>query len=409
MALELIQRGAASYEGERVTAAERQRLRRAAGAAPLGGIDPDFIRYAVIDDIVHGWDNRGPSGFAEVWGKVWRESLRPPPALSVAEWADRYREVAVGTSAAPGRWDTQRVPFMREPMEACSPGHPCKAVVVVKGVQMAGTECCVLNVIGHAIDIYPRNILLCMPTLESAEAFSRERLEPMIRGSGRLAARTIDARQTVRQKFFAGGAVHLVGANSVAGLSSRALPMTICDEVDACIANSAGSGNPIKLLAARTTTFAAERKEIFLGSPINAPDETGILQMWADSSRGRLETACPDCGAWQLLAWERMDTAEAVLACTACGAYNGQHAWQGTGETALRWVHEVPEHPTQGFKLSGLNSPWLNWGRDLCTEFKEAERLARLGDESLLRVFYNTKLARYVPVGGAAYQGGSLP
>ena len=322
------------YEGERVSDAERWRLRLRKKGPPLGEVE--LLRYDVFQgNFVKGWEDWSASGFRKIWGKVWRESLRPPPALSIAEWSDRYREVAVGTSAAPGRWDTRRVPFMREPMEACSPGHPCKAVVVVKGVQMAGTECCVLNVIGHAIDIYPRNILLCMPTLESAEAFSRERLEPMIRGTARLAARAIDSRQTVRQKFFAGGAVHLVGANSVAGLSSRALPVTIMDEVDACIANSAGSGNPVKLLAARTTTFAAERKEIFLGSPLNAPDETGVLQMWADSSRGRLETACPDCGAWQVLAWERMDTAEALLACTACGAYNGQHAWQSVGEAGV--------------------------------------------------------------------------
>lgn len=390
-ALELLE--ARRYKGERVSDAERWRLRLRKKGPPLAELE--LLRYDIFQgDFVRGWEDWSASGFRKIWGKVWRESFKPPPALSIAEWADRYRNIAVGTSAAPGRWDTRRVPFMREPMEACSSGHPCKAVVVVKGVQMAGTECCVLNVIGHAIDIYPRNILLCMPTLESAEAFSRERLEPMLQGCARVAARVIGSRQTVRQKFFTGGAVHLVGANSVSGLSSRALPMTIMDEVDACIANSAGSGNPVKLLAARTTTFAAERKEIFLGSPINAPDETGVLQMWADSSRGQLETACPDCGAWQVLAWERMDTAEALLACTACGVYNGQHAWQSNRADALRWVHEAPEHPTQGFWLSGLNSPWLDWERDICGPFKEASRLAHLGDDSLLRVFYNTKLAR---------------
>ena len=29
------------------------------------------------DDIVHGWDDRGPGGFAAVWGKVFREALTP--------------------------------------------------------------------------------------------------------------------------------------------------------------------------------------------------------------------------------------------------------------------------------------------------------------------------------------------
>lgn len=361
-----------------------------------------MLKYDLFEgDFVKDWENRGAIGFSEIWSRVWRESFRPPPAITVDEWADRYREVAPGTSAAPGRWNTARVPFMREPMRACSPHDPCKRVVVVKGVQMAGTESVVLNMIGHTIDVNPRSILLCMPTLETAEAFSRERLEPMIRGSARLRARVIDLRQTVRKKFFAGGALILVGANSVASLSSRALPIVLMDETDACVQNGSPSGgNPIKLLAARTTTFAAERKEVFLGSPLNGPEESGILQMWEASSQGQLETSCPTCGAWQVLAWERMDLECAQLACGTCGAYAEQHIWLGRGEPALRWVHAEPAHATQGFRLTGLNSPWLDWRRDLCDEYREAERLARLGDDSLLRVFYNTKLARAYRVAG---------
>jgi phage terminase large subunit GpA-like protein len=322
--------------------------------------------------------------------------LLPPPAVDVDEWADRYRKIPVEFASAPGDWHTERVPCMREVMKACSPGHPCKRVVLAKPVQSGGTEAAVLNVIGHAIHLAPRSMIVTFPTIELAESFSKERLEPMIRLVPALNDRVADVvsgptvrdRSSVKSKRYPGGFLILTGANSVSGLSSRAVPMVLMDEVDACIENAGPGGNPTRLLAARATTFS-DRKEIFLSSPLNAPEESGILQMWESSSRGRLETKCPECGAFQVLTWERMDVEKALLACGECGAYSGQHAW---GET--RWVHEEPLHAVQGFWFSGLNSPWLDWASDLCAGYKEAERLARLGDDSLLKVFYNTKLAR---------------
>ena len=31
--------------------------------------------------------------------------LKPPPALTLSEWADRYRVLSAESSAEPGRWD----------------------------------------------------------------------------------------------------------------------------------------------------------------------------------------------------------------------------------------------------------------------------------------------------------------
>jgi phage terminase large subunit GpA-like protein len=62
------------------------------------------------------------------------------------------------------------------------------------------------------------------------------------------------------------------------------------------------------------------------------------------------------------------------------------------GETDAS-VDDRPEHQTQGFRLTGLNSPWLDWKRDLCEEFNEAYRVQQHGDEGLMKVFVNTRLA----------------
>jgi phage terminase large subunit GpA-like protein len=199
-------------------------------------------------------------------------------------------------------------------------------------------------------------------------------------------------RSTLRSKTYPGGVLNLVGANSVSGLSSRPVSTVLMDEVDSCVLNSGAGGSPIKLLTARTSTFSSSKKEIFLGSPSLSEDETGILQLWEDSSRGRLETSCPKCGSWQVLDFARMDTDTARLACEICGEESGQWEWNGRGG-GERWTHEVPEHLTQGFRLTGLNSPWLDWKRDLCDEFIEAHRVQQHGDEGLMKVFCNTRLA----------------
>ena len=107
-------------------------------------------------------------------------ALRPPPQMTVDEWADAYRVIPPEFSAAPGAWRTNRMESMRPVMRAASPSHRCRRVVLVKPVQSGGTEAGVLNVIGHTIDVAPRSMIVTFPTIDLAESFSRERLEPMI-------------------------------------------------------------------------------------------------------------------------------------------------------------------------------------------------------------------------------------
>ena len=42
--------------------------------------------------------------------------LKPPPKLTIDSWADSYRILSSKTSAEPGKWNTNRVPFQREVM-----------------------------------------------------------------------------------------------------------------------------------------------------------------------------------------------------------------------------------------------------------------------------------------------------
>lgn len=45
-------------------------------------------------------------------------ALKPPPAMTLSEWADRYRVLSAESSAEPGRWHTDKAPYQREIMDA---------------------------------------------------------------------------------------------------------------------------------------------------------------------------------------------------------------------------------------------------------------------------------------------------
>ena len=74
-------------------------------------------------------------------------SLKPPPKLSLDSWADTYRILSSKTSAEPGRWNTDRVPFQKEVMQAISDKRTEK-IVMMYGAQLSKTEI-LLNTFGY--------------------------------------------------------------------------------------------------------------------------------------------------------------------------------------------------------------------------------------------------------------------
>src|SRR3990172_2950135 len=72
--------------------------------------------------------------------QAWRDGLLPDPALTVSEWADRHRVLSPRASAEPGRYRTDRTPYMRAIADALSPSHPARRIVVMKSAQVGFTE-----------------------------------------------------------------------------------------------------------------------------------------------------------------------------------------------------------------------------------------------------------------------------
>ncbi|EJA5115393.1 phage terminase large subunit family protein, partial [Salmonella enterica] len=208
-----------------------------------------------------------------VWSTAFFRALRPKSRLTVSEWADKYRHVAPGTSPEPGPWRTSRVPYLREPMDVI--GDADTETVVMQCSSQIGKSEMQLNVMGYFTDQEPSPQLMIYPTVEAAEAFSKERIDPTFKYSPGLKNKLREGKEgrgaakksstTIRMKHYAGGYVALVGANSPAGLASRPVRILLADEIDRYGVTQ--EGDPLKLGIQRTTNFH-NRKKVFVSTPV---------------------------------------------------------------------------------------------------------------------------------------------
>ena len=183
--------------------------------------------------------------------QIWK----PPQNLSISEWADNYRKLSPESSAESGAWHTSRVPFQKGIMDVFN-DPKIEQVVFAKSAQVGATEI-LLNIIGYYIDQDPAPMLIMQPTLQMAQAFSKDRLATMLRDSPQLKyavgePRKKDSENTVLHKKFKGGHATIVGSNSAAGLASRPVRMLLCDEVDRYEASAGNEGDPVNLALKRT-------------------------------------------------------------------------------------------------------------------------------------------------------------
>src|SRR5206468_3247185 len=124
--------------------------------------------------------------------KILYERLKPPPRLTVSQWADRYRVLSPEASFRAGKYQSDDAPYQKEFMDVC--GDPRYSHVVgMWGSQLGKTET-LNNVAGYYMDQDPAPILMLQPTKEMAEAWSKDRLAPMLRDTPRLKDKVADAR-----------------------------------------------------------------------------------------------------------------------------------------------------------------------------------------------------------------------
>jgi phage terminase large subunit GpA-like protein len=263
----------------------------------------------------------------------------PPVREPLSGWADRHRMLSSEASAAPGEWRT--LPFQKEPLDAIAPGSPYETVVLVWASQLGKSELW-LTLLSYVIAVEPGPLLIVLPTLSMAEAFSKDRLAPLFRDTPILKGKVADPRSkggdaTMFHRRFTGGHLTLVGSNSAAGLASRPIRYLLLDEVDRFEESAGTEGDAVSLALARTRTFW--NKKIILVSSPTIKGASRIEQAWLQSDMREFEVPCPKCDNLSILQWERIEWPEgkpedAAWRCPTCSELiriNSRTAWWSGG------------------------------------------------------------------------------
>ncbi len=340
-----------------------------------------------------------------LWSEQFSKICRPVSRLTGTEWADSKRFIPLGTSAEPGLWRTSRTPYLKEPMDAAT-DKTTEKVVLMFSSQVGKSEA-LLNVLGYYADQEPAPQLMLQPTVEMAEAFSKERIAPMFRDFLGLKGKLEEGKDgrgnekktsaTILMKHYPGGYLALVGANSPAGLASRPIRILLADEVDRYPESAGKEGDPLKLAVQRTQNFN-NRKIIFVSTP-TIKGSSKIYNEFEGGDQREFKVQCPHCGcfiklSWSMVKWESDDSDNLVeesvgIFCSECGSkIRGPRKLNPDILATGRWEVANPKGRYRSYHINALYSPWVNLF-DLVCEWVDINRKK---DRNGLMEFINLKL-----------------
>ncbi len=264
---------------------------------------------------------------------------------------------------------------------------PMIETVVIKSSSQVGKTEIINNILGYFIDQDPAPMLLVQPTIEMAQAWSKDRLAPMLRDTPRLTEKVQDVKSrktenTILHKVFAGGHLTMAGANSAASLASRPVRIVFCDEVDRYPLSAGTEGDPVNLAFKRATTFW-NRKRILASTP-TIKGLSRIDSAYEESDQRKYFVGCKACGASQSLTWGQLkwpsphgtgkwlaakhETEKAAYVCEA-EACATEHTEADKPKLLAggEWRAEFPGRSVAGFWINELSSPWVPWSKLVAT------------------------------------------
>jgi len=344
---------------------------------------------------------------------------KPPPDLTLTQWAEAYRELSRENCALPGKYRVAVTPFLQSIQEAYT-DPSIKKIVCQKSAQVAWTDGVINNIIGFQIDLDPCAMIVLFPTESMAERYSKEKFAPMVRDTDvlthKLSAKSRDASNTLLSKHFLGGHLELVGSNAPSGLASSPIRIIIVEEPDRCSRNAGNEGNSLKLVYERGKTF--HNRKIILGGSPTWKGVSEIEREMALSDKRYFKIPCPKCNAffdlkWSMVKWEKADKdihevfknhlpETAKIECPKCKLLFDNAA---KNEMLLkgRWEATAPFTDTAGFYINELYSPFPNARlQDVVEKFLEAKKFLDSGDHTLMVTWTNTSMGETYEIQGTS-------
>jgi phage terminase large subunit GpA-like protein len=326
---------------------------------------------------------------------------RPPPRLTLSEWADTYFRLSAESSAQSGQWTC--LPYQRAIMDAITDPE-VRQISLMKSSRI-GYTLMVSAAIGYHIHQAPCSILLVQPTVEDAKGYSKETIAPMLRDVPVLAAIAYEderpdrsSADTILGKRFPGGVLTMIGATSGAGFRRVSRKVVIFDEVDGYPVSAGSDGDPVTL-GTRRAEYYHDRK-IIAGSTPLVSGVSRIEALYNEGDQRRYYVPCPQCGHMDVLVfterasgghWLKFDTDHPEGAHFVCGK-NGcviEHKNKRDMVARGEWRAAKPFAGHASFHLWAAYSysPNATWAQ-IALDFIKA----RAGGRETLRSFVNTTL-----------------
>ena len=317
--------------------------------------------------------------------------LRPPPDMTISQWAEKNRILAGSASSEPGRWSNSRTPYLVEIMDELSPQSSATDVVFMKGSQIGGTEV-LINTALYYIKHCPSPIGQFQTTEQTAKRFLKQREIPAFTAMG---MNDLFYGDEMYIKEFPGGILTTGWSNSPSNFRSAPFCISLCDEISEWPDDCGGQGDPCELARRRTTNFP--RRKLFWNSTPGIEGECRITKMFELGDQRHFQVPCPHCGVlhkweWANIVWDVDSGGKNLphtvrMKCPHCNEEYGEY--HKTEMMNLgQWVPENPDGQYPSFHINALYSPlgWYSW------ENAVRDFLKSKGDVNKMKSFTNNVL-----------------
>ncbi|RXK03797.1 MULTISPECIES: phage terminase large subunit family protein [Arcobacteraceae] len=335
-----------------------------------------------------------------------KKGLKPDPVMSVAQWADEYRILPSESSSEPGKYRTDRMPYLEEIAYELSPQSKTPEVTVIKGTQLGFTELG-NNMLFCYAHLYPCPMLQILPTQDAVRTHAISKLWPSVNSTSVLKEKirekkTKDGSSTT-ELIFSGGSIKLGWSNSPTTFASNSRRVVVNDDIDRWPLEVEG-GCPVDLAWNRTEGFPTNKK-IYNNSSPAKKESSKILPKYESSSQALYTMKCPHCGEdvvfekdgfrfehdehYQLIG-------DVVFVCQSNGCIIEEHMKHNMmkEENGARYVHKFPERTHKGYRVPSYYSPFARWN-ELFQKYLDAYKdMKTKKDTTKMAGWTNTKDAK---------------
>lgn len=302
---------------------------------------------------------------------LWHEMVRtgtPPPKMTCSEWAEQFRILPQSWARYAGRWDNNRMPWLRRLMDAYS-DPVVRKIIGMKSAQAGFSEAAV-NMLGYSISCDPGTALWVCST-DDEKYRVKHRLQALAEctqavQSEKKGGRYVESMIGFQYKSMA---IWLASAGSPSEVGMLSCRTVMMDEVNKWPQQSGREAAPSSLAAQRVHMWRDISKIIMFSTPT---DEDGVITMEYElSHKLAFFVPCPHCGVFQQIVfeqfkWKRGEPNTGRYECVACGKLWRDEersevvvdgVWNGAGESPSKSMAEGDLHkPELGFHVSRFYS-----------------------------------------------------